>query len=226
MVMPRDSRPFFFLHIPKTGGTSVRLWLEQRLGDKHGSTTYFKPSELAERKSDPLISGHYDWSVTEQLDFPVRVLTVLRDPVDQVRSHFDHLQRSERDQHKAILTEFPTIEAFAQGHPWGSNLQTQRLAGLPDDSALRAEPEKWLAVAKAHLDQCYWFGVLGQMEESIDRLRKLLGWPARTLRRYQRENVAAEPLWINEEQRALIERANALDRALYDYALARFAATE
>ncbi len=90
----------FFMHIPKTAGTSFRFFLERSIRRRGGEPAPFTrqyPSyadfvaEGATRSSRyDLVSGHYPYHVLELLPAGTRVVTVLRDPVERCLSHVKH----------------------------------------------------------------------------------------------------------------------------------------
>lgn len=87
--------PVFFLHIPKTAGTSLRLWLKQampevRSSDLDSDLRCVADDELAARA---LVSGHFGIATLERLKRlspKGRVVTFLRRPADHLASSFEH----------------------------------------------------------------------------------------------------------------------------------------
>ncbi len=222
--------PLFFLHIHKTAGSSLRQWLEQTVGDSNIMNTYggLRPdwqTRWPHKRKPLLISGHNDIGYLDSMPWDIHVITVLREPSDQVRSYYQQMQRRLNQISIDTMDEFPTFVEFLTGHKWVYNYQTQRLAGLPDDRAIRAEPEKWLAVAKENLDNLYWFGLFEQIEVSVDRLNEKLGWSAKKRAKFGHFNPSEHPrVTLTEQEQQLLEAATVLDRKLYAYACEKFAA--
>jgi hypothetical protein len=87
--------PVFFMHIPKTAGTSMRLFLEAQYTDHdicldEGWYTVRSLDQLAGKL---LIRGHFQYNLRQSLPPETRLLTVLRDPVARTLSSLKHLQR-------------------------------------------------------------------------------------------------------------------------------------
>jgi hypothetical protein len=87
--------PVFFLHIPKTAGTSLRLWLMQAMPetasrDLVGDIRDQSDHDLSGRV---LVSGHYGMATLDRLKrlLPsARVITFLRKPAEHLASSFEH----------------------------------------------------------------------------------------------------------------------------------------
>jgi hypothetical protein len=87
--------PIFFLHIPKTAGTSLRLWLMQAMpetaskdlvGDIRNQSDHYLSGRV-------LVSGHYGMATLDRLKrlLPsARVITFLRKPAEHLASSFEH----------------------------------------------------------------------------------------------------------------------------------------
>ncbi|MEO8481098.1 MAG: hypothetical protein ABI634_02740 [Acidobacteriota bacterium] len=97
-MRPPDTRALFFLHIPKTGGTSLRDLLSPR----------FAPSEvLAFERKDPaaaltdklaridrsaFVHGHIPYALVNHFARRPCVVTILRDPIDRAVSAFRYMR--------------------------------------------------------------------------------------------------------------------------------------
>src|SRR5262245_55266190 len=91
----------FFLHIPKTAGTTLRAVLEAEYGDGiQPLGNMFKGSggvdesvfeALIEKEIRPnatLLTGHVPYAAVEYFYEETRNFTVLRDPVERTISHY------------------------------------------------------------------------------------------------------------------------------------------
>lgn len=204
---PRD---LVFVHIPKTGGTSVRKalaasgrWVEilQDYGPDSAETSeairtamYAMPPVPLKTVLDPasnvLISGHFVAEKYARALPDATLVTFLRYPVNQVLSHFRH--------HVARLGFNKGLAEFCR-NPAFNNLQSRYLDGVK-------------------LDRFAFVGILECLPLDILTLSDLVGARLSLLHLNRLEVLPSIP--INRKQIAMIEESNAEDMALYAAALA------
>ena len=105
----------YFLHIPKTAGTSLRCWLQ----DLYRADEWLPCSVLDEVQKHSIesinahrfYSGHFGWKIMDYLDHPLSTLTWLRDPVHRTISNYVFLIESHER-----LVEF--CEKIGQRYEW------------------------------------------------------------------------------------------------------------
>jgi hypothetical protein len=87
--------PLFFMHIPKTAGTSMRLFLETQYADRDICLDegWHSLANLDQISGKSLIRGHFQYNLRQALASNCKVLTVLRDPIARTLSSLKHLQR-------------------------------------------------------------------------------------------------------------------------------------
>ena len=93
---PVARKPLFFMHIPKTAGTSLRLYLE----NQYLAQELYPPADMmaaVRSVADPadflLIRGHFTYNMSFSASPGSRVLTVLREPMARTLSLLRHLKR-------------------------------------------------------------------------------------------------------------------------------------
>jgi hypothetical protein len=119
----------FFMHVPKTAGSSFRRFLEQAMrereasvaqrtrdgiwsGDSESYPSYddFVSGAGASYRAADLVCGHYPFHVTRLLPPETLVVTVLRDPLARCLSHVKHQMAYERA--TGVREPEPDVNAF------------------------------------------------------------------------------------------------------------------
>jgi sulfotransferase family protein len=92
-------RTLFFLHLPKTAGTSMRVLLSCRfapadiLAFEQSDSPELRRQKLANVGRYGLVHGHMPYALVDLFERRPFVLTVLRDPVDRAVSAFHYMQQ-------------------------------------------------------------------------------------------------------------------------------------
>lgn len=138
---PRMERPcehpiFHFLHIPKTAGTSVRVFLSEAFGaDSILDAQQFSQVMHLDRallRSRRLVTGHFFGLLDPFLGMKTRKITFLRDPFERAVSNILHGQRHEPSHLSDVLKQYTVEEiltnpSFAWLH---HNYQARHIASL------------------------------------------------------------------------------------------------
>lgn len=238
-----------FLHLPKSGGTTLRHVLERQFPpgrslsayptpESHAATRAGRlvlPPALAEltpeqRSRYDLVSGHFSYGIHEAFARSCRYLTFLRRPVDRVvslyyhaRAHADHVVHPLIHDEGLSLAELLETGRNALEY---DDAQVRALAGyhLEDEfrRAVEVDEEAVLERAIHHLDTHFdVVGVMDAYDTSLLLAAERYGW--RDVG-YEVRNVTVRPSRRPEddpEVRRLIRSHNRLDERLYDYARRR-----
>jgi len=232
--MPFASKdaPLVFLHVPKTGGTTLAAVINRHYAgvptysikgaDIPGGVERLRALPAEQRAAIRLLKGHQSFGLHEYLAPGARYLAMLRHPVGRVASHYNyllsnstHVLHAQLKQSGLDLAQYASSRLF----PELDNGQTRLIAGVWDDRAL---VEADLQQAIANIEQHFaWVGLMERFDESLVQLGMSLGWLDI---RYRKRNVSerATASLIDERARAAILQSNALDLRLYDYVCARF----
>jgi hypothetical protein len=214
--MMEEERLLIYMHIPKTGGTTLKNIIKKQY---HHKEVWFQMekdmiSKLREkRKNDQLkcVGGHCWYGLHEHFKQPCQYFTMLRHPIDRVISEYYYILR--RPTHKVYpkirsmsLTEF--IRHFPLK---SSNQQTRRISG-----SVR-EPE--LELAKQNLKNAFVVtGLLEMFDESIFLMKKSFNWHDIS---YSKENVTPKRPSITDIPKEVLdelEKRNEMDLELYQFA--------
>jgi hypothetical protein len=228
-----------FLHIPKAAGTTLNFILENHYSRANsystsksnyypdGSIDTFKVMSAAQHANIRWLTGHMGYGYHTYLSAPSVYVTLLREPVDRVISHYYF---------ESSLQESPVYELIQSGkmdlreylrYYHGvemDNLQTRMVAGNWEKRGTGPCTPEMLAQAKQNL--CDHFAVVGvshQFDAFYFLLRKYFGWryvpylkQNRTQNRPQREAIA-------ESDQTMIREYNKYDLALYQFGEELFA---
>ncbi|MCD6364181.1 MAG: sulfotransferase family 2 domain-containing protein [Synergistetes bacterium] len=204
-----------FLHIPKTGGSSL-LWILQRhyrLEEVFHDTVFQKAGDcfLNDKK---FLHGHFKYGIHELLKLRnYKYISLLRNPVYRVFSHYFYA-REQMFMNDREFRDQDLVSWLEKNKSWVSNLQTAYISG-EDHVDLKA-----LRKAKDNLKKDFLFiGITELFDESLLILRKLLGLkdiyyglPRNATQFKHLMERANEDLFLE------VERVNRYDMELYEYA--------
>jgi hypothetical protein len=243
------SRLLVFVHIPKTGGTSLVTMLAQRYAADairkimmrgmslivpprarmpvsliSGSKIRRLKAVLREPGGVRVIHGHFDLSLERLLPPRAILFTMLRDPVERAISHYYHYRRQSGDPANRIaMCSTLTQWVSARGLVEMDNGQTRRLAGEMKLSVGRVS-RRTLDKAKENLAEKFSvFGLTERFEESQILLSRTFGW--QYLRPAARNVGTNRPALneIGEAELQAIRNCNRFDLELYRFAAELFA---
>lgn len=220
---------YFFLHIPKTAGTSFRDMLYQIFDQKAIipneediiKNNYIYPEnarEFINSCSDDklnnahLLTGHYLNRPKEFFKYPPNLILFLRSPLQRSISHLLHLKR-----YKYVGNSLKSI--YSQMPDMFYNAQVRFLAGYNRHGLFN---ENELEIAKKSLKKASFIGITNRFEESIELLEHTHNWKfkERTVTRNVNKQYAIEDLSLDLIEK--IKKDNQLDQQLYDFGLELF----
>jgi Sulfotransferase family len=214
----QENDQIFFMHIPKTGGMTLKTLLKQRVG----SNTFhqipiekFSQTHARDLVGYRCIRAHWDYSFFRVLSRKPVYITMLRHPVARMLSMYGMVRRKPDSRwYTADIHEF--IDRIS-----AERLQAHFLAGV--FSSQQLSQTALLELSLTRLDECAFYGITEQFSASLDLLCAIFGWqPAAP----EKRNAAApgvKPV-PDAEVVAHIETASRVDMDLYNEAVKGFGA--
>ncbi|MBF2075098.1 MAG: sulfotransferase family 2 domain-containing protein [Synechococcales cyanobacterium C42_A2020_086] len=221
----------YFSHIPKTAGMTFRTIVEDQFhchevcpATLNAQVMKIPPEELQQYR---LFRGHLGFINLPEMLPQKRVInvTVLREPVARVISHYDYILRMPGDPHYKYVKDM-TLEEFAQkltAGKVGKNIQTYHLAKAARFRLDSLSPDEILELAKASLDQFAFVGLVERFQDSLFLLSYIFGWrPILNSRKENAATVKKAKEAIPESTLEVIRENTQLDQVLYEHAKAIF----
>jgi hypothetical protein len=216
-----------FMHIPKTGGTTLHNVLSRKYSEKewlHVKTIDAPIREIAieKAKSDKpfLIKGHLGYN--EVKDIPGSFLfTFLRPPISRVISHYYFLKETPSVKHYEFLNRpDTTIESFyAQKEKRDiDNCMVRYISGNHKDFGTINEADYLLALDNLE-HKIDFFGLQEHYDESLIMLGEKLGW---TLPVYRKTNLTKKKEMVSAQTLEFLKEANKWDVLLFEKAKEMF----
>lgn len=203
---------FIFVHIPKTGGTT--LW--------HIINNQYEASEFWSYNHQPdlhqmienvnkmkCLIGHFPFGIHVYVKRPCTYITMLRNPVDRVISLYNYF----RARTSPALVENMSFEDFLESplyHYDISNTQTLYLAGgkSPDLQKAKENLRNHIAVP----------GIMEMFNESLFFIKNECGWDIKDYQLVNRGvNLSGEPP-LSADVLEIARRKNELDFELHEFA--------
>jgi len=237
--------PLYYLHIPKTAGTSLVAFLDAQFSAKDICPAQLLPALFAlgcaRASRYRLYRGHLWYGLARYVGQPLRLLTMLRDPLQRTLSWFSHARRDPNAyRHDRIVEERWSLQDFVTDPQtqWDMvNTQTLFLAADLDYDQLALDPvgygrrtiralaerrddRRLLETAKRRLEAMD-FGITERMWESVCLFSHVFGLDPEVP--VERLNVSPHRATeVTAAERAAIDEITPLDRELYDWACDRF----
>jgi hypothetical protein len=226
-----------FIHIPKCAGTTLTEAVIKKIFPRRQRLIYYEAGtrgllkflqEMPDQRRMQLrcIAGHFAYGVHTALARPSHYITLLREPVERVISHYYFVKRTKNHYlHEQLNRGGLTLKDYVDkmGNIELDNGQTRIIAGIGHGARFGECTRQMLEAAQGNLQR--HFAAVGVSERFDDFLRLVqhrLGW---RVTRYKAENVAhfrPQSRDMDRETRAAIIEHNRLDIELYRYAIELF----
>ncbi len=231
----KSEQAVVFLHIIKTAGTTLHRIIERQYRPEQlysvGLVEGESLEELAQldkaRKAKVrMLRGHISYGAHEFLPRPATYMTVLRDPVERVISHYYFILRTTGHYlYDSLTSEDINLQTFIENktHVMIDNTQTRAISGIWNKAKFGECTREMLETAKRNLRKDFAVvGLTEKFDETLLLMKRTLGWQNVF---YTRHNVtprrprrdALPPATLD----AILE-VNQLDIELYRYATTLF----
>ena len=225
--MLRAPVTLLILHIPKTGGISLRKLVASFHSDVkfvyNGQLRLTNPDldyikNFREAPKPQVVMGHFGYGVHRLLGIAPAYATVLREPVARVVSYYRMEKYSSESIFRDYLDTGMSLAEFVgeQITDITNNYMCRVIAGVPAEAGMVIN-ERWLLDLAIHNLRRHYalVGTLERYPAFITALARRLGWGAFEI---PTENVASGPaIDLDSKTRDLIIEMNSLDIALFDY---------
>jgi len=133
----RNVKKLYFLHIPKTAGTSISQTLHQiAQAKKHelvGPILLDHLASIPNWKESNFLAGHLGLL---PLDYKFQFFTVLRDPLERLYSYYSHVKRDSYHYFNKVIVEenlnFLDYLSDKRFYNLNFNMQTRYLSKIPE----------------------------------------------------------------------------------------------
>ena len=242
-IQPTTDRCLFFIHIPKTGGTTLRDLIEQRFephalcpddyiirrsGGNYPEVPWYLGIPDDQFGTIRLLRGHLHFMAHRRFRERPFITTIFRDPIERTISELRYLARIAG---KPLEGEVEAVEAVARdGVPEQmQNVQTKYFRGdypldelsrnpVPDQGAPLSPTE--FDLARQRVDSLDLVGVQSRLQTFAKALFEQFGWGDPPLA--PKLNSAAEsPLPFSPQALQAIREANRYDYRIYEDACTR-----
>ncbi|WP_320175876.1 sulfotransferase family 2 domain-containing protein [Maridesulfovibrio sp.] len=221
--------PFFFLHIPKTAGTTLNHIFAAKFPEETICSVYTKEENEFLKKISAeeldrinLVQGHifvHDFDEFFSGFLGKYAFTFLREPVARVVSEYNflrtwpenHLYRYLNDEKVSLIEYVSSLRPELIYR--GKNLMTRSLCGAVEDG------RSMLERAKDNLQRLYLFGITERFDESLLMLKRMMNLENVL---YEKHNVRKKRSTVTEEELDVIREYNCQDIELYEFASCLF----
>jgi hypothetical protein len=227
-----------FLHLPKTAGSTLRRIIEWQYGadavwtiGEPTSAAIDQLVQLPRRRLDAIraVVGHFPFGLHNLLPWPVAYVTLVREPVDRIVSHYYYAERTSASKLSAeVKATGRSLRRYVEEAPSGRYFNNGQTRLLGSDDVRHAAPADRTTLARATERLLSSFAIVGltdRFDKSLALISRYFGW--RDTGPNRRENIGRNRTSLSDipaDDLQSIAAHNVLDTELYVVARQRFAA--
>lgn len=236
-----NKEKIFFIHIPKSAGTSlIRIFASNIYFNKFFAvypTRNTHPKEFLENYPEMLksisvrrlrrlkiIGGHFNYGVHHHLNATSNYITILRNPVDRVISEYYYMKQKGFYHQSLIFNETLSLKNYLyhQETYYLNNLQTRLISGMPYRKGKEEVDDEMYKAALNNLKKFLAVGITERFVESLALFAINLGWKRIPVN--IKKNVNYDKLFIDVDGETLdeIRKREKHDIKLYDEGIRLF----
>ncbi len=226
-----SDQKLIYVHIPKTGGSTLQAIIIRQYGKKKFFRINKKNSledfNLLDKKNINLLVGHFPFGYHKYFDQPEKIqyLSLIRNPIERLVSNYYHILARENNPHHSMLVENNySIKQFIEH---GVNGKTEncyvRFFSNNINAPHNSCTTEMLEQAKKNIETHFPIvGITELYDESILLMKNHFGWkqPYYIKKNKARINYNIQND-VDKDTIATIKQYNQLDIALYDWAKKR-----
>jgi hypothetical protein len=224
-----EKRTLIYIHVPKAAGTTFSDIIEQNYPPREVLTILHQPGRtiedfmrqpIEERQRPRVIKGHFPFGLHEHVPRPCTYITILRDPVARVLSHYYYVLRTpEHYLYDKVAGSKMSLAKYV-GSPVTTELdngQVRMISGCGRFIPIGQCGQQHLQQAKENLQKHFLFaGLVERFDETLLILGRFLEWKNLF---YTRKNVTdhSDPFAVDLSVLQTIREKNSLDVELYAF---------
>jgi hypothetical protein len=212
----------YYTHIPKTAGMTFRTIIEDHFDHAEicPATLDEEVEAIADLTPYRLFRGHLVYVDFKTLLPQKQIinLTMLREPIAQLVSHYHYIHRMPEDPFYPQVKDM-TLEDYAANFTLGElkrNVQTYHIAKAARFDIDHLPAQEIFEIAVASLNHFAFAGLVERFQDSLFLLSYIFGW--RPIVNNRSENVTQNTPPIPESTLQLIQENTRYDQLIYQYA--------
>ncbi len=225
LKLKKPKENIIFLHLPKTGGTTLRqLFYSQysylKLNEiytvnRTRDTPIFEQLSSDKKEHIKVLVGHFSYGIHKHFKKPFSYVSFMREPIKRILSAYNYAKtNSKHDFYKEINEHNLEPVAYLKNPKkgWLENGQTKYFAGVSDFNKPCTEETFQMAIKNIE-NHFLYIGILEDFEKSLLLLNKTLNWQFKP---YKIQNKSySNSLVLSEENYSVLQKMNEYDLRLY-----------